>query len=78
MRKIEETGMRMLELKTKNLPLMDIWNNSQLFLGKEVAMTYGDIAMLTQMMQGIPQLKKPADRELFEIVTRLWLLRVYR
>ena len=34
MRKVEETGMKMMELKTKKLPLMDIWNNSQVFLGK--------------------------------------------
>ena len=34
MRKVEETGMKMMELKAQKLPLMDIWNNSQVFLGK--------------------------------------------
>jgi len=56
--------MRMLELKNKKLPIMDIWNNSQVFLGREVAMTYGDIAMLTLMREGIAIAKNPANREL--------------
>lgn len=78
MRKVEETGMRMLELKGKNLPIMDIWNNSQVFLGREVAMIYGDIAMLTVMQEGITLAKNPKNREVLETATRLWLLRIYR
>ena len=41
---------------------MDIWNNSQVFLGREVAMTYGDIALLTVMREGIALAKNPANR----------------
>jgi hypothetical protein len=32
---------------------MDIWNNSQVFLGREVALAYGDLAILTTMIQAI-------------------------
>ncbi len=64
MRKIEDTGMRMLELKGKKLHLMEIWNNSQVFLGREVANTYGDIALLTVMREGIALAKNPANRDL--------------
>lgn len=40
----------MVELKQKGLPVMDIWNNSQVFLGRDVALTYGDISILTTMI----------------------------
>lgn len=40
----------MLELKNQKLPLMEIWNNSQVFLGREVGMIYGDIALLAVMI----------------------------
>ena len=43
----------MLELKQKGLPIMDIWNNSQIFLGREVALTYGDLAILTTMIEAM-------------------------
>lgn len=70
--------MRMLELKNRKLPIMDIWNNAQVFLGREVAMAYGDIALLTVMREGIALAKNPANRELLETALRLWLLVVYR
>ena len=41
---------------------MDIWNNSQVFLGREVAMIYGDIAMLTVMIQGIEEAKNKMNK----------------
>ena len=34
MRKIESTGMRMLELKQKGLTTMEIWNSAQVYLGR--------------------------------------------
>jgi hypothetical protein len=78
MKKIEETGMCMLGLKNKKLPLMDIWNNTQVFLGREVAMIYGDVALLTVMREGISKAKNQANRSLLETATRLWLLSLYR
>ena len=57
---------------------MDIWNNAQVFLGRDIAMTYGDIALLTVMREGIALAKNPANRELLETSLRLWLLIVYR
>ena len=57
---------------------MEIWNNSQVFLGREVAMIYGDIAMLTVMIEGIAEAKNAQNKELLEIATRLWMLRIFR
>ena len=68
----------MLELKNKKLPIMDIWNNSQVFLGKEVAMIYGDIAMITAMKEGISKASNPGNREVLETSLKLWLLSGYR
>ena len=41
-------------------------------------MIYGDIAMLTVMMEGITEAKNSANKHLLEVATRLWLLRIYR
>jgi hypothetical protein len=68
----------MLELKQKGLPIMDIWNNSQVFLGREVALTYGDLSVLTTLIDAIGQLKNAANKHVFETATRLWLLTIYR
>jgi hypothetical protein len=68
----------MLELKQKGMPIMDIWNNSQVFLGRDVALTYGDIAILTTMIEAIKQIKNPTNKHVFETATRLWLLSIYR
>lgn len=68
----------MLELKQKGLALMDIWNNSQVYLGREVALTYGDLSILTVMLDAISQCKNPTNKHLMEVSTRLWLLTIYR
>lgn len=39
-------GLKMLALKQQKLPNMDIWNNSQVFLGKNVALILGDLFYL--------------------------------
>lgn len=43
---------------------MEIWNNSQVFLGREVAIIYGDIALLTVMKEGIAMAKNQANKSL--------------
>lgn len=60
------------------MPIMDIWNNSQVFLGRDVALTYGDIAILTTMIEAIKQVKNLTNKRVFETATRLWLLSIYR
>lgn len=57
---------------------MEIWNNSQVFLGKEVALTYGDLSILTTMITSIAKCKDAANKHVFETATRLWLLTLYR
>ena len=44
--KLQAMIMRMMELKEKNMGNMDIWNNSQVFLGKVIAMSLGDLYFL--------------------------------
>lgn len=77
MKKVEETGMRMLELKNKKLPLMEIWNNSQVFKGRDVAIIFGDIALLTNIKEAIAMAKNPGNRHLLETSAKLWLLSCY-
>ena len=76
--KIQETGLNMLSLKQQKLPTMDIWNNSQLYLGKEIALIYSDICNLSTMIKAIQISKNSNNKALITLCTRLWLLSVYR
>jgi len=38
---VQGTGMRLLELKMKNLPIFEIWNNAQVHYGTLLALRYG-------------------------------------
>lgn len=39
-------GMKMLGLKQQKWANMDIWNNSQVYLGKTIGLTLGDLYYL--------------------------------
>lgn len=43
--------MKMLGLKNQKMSNMDIWNNSQVFLGKSIAMILGDLFYLESAVQ---------------------------
>ena len=43
---------------------MEIWNNSQVFKGREVAIIFGDIALLTHMIEAVAQAKNKANKDL--------------
>ena len=45
-KKIESTGLRLLELKTKGYKLFDIWNGSQVFNGYNLALCYGILIVI--------------------------------
>lgn len=49
-----------------------------MFLGREVGIIYGDIALLAVMIDGIAQAKNPRNKDLLETAARLWLLSIYR
>lgn len=40
----------MMSLKQENTPLFDIWNKSQPFLGKTIALMLGDLYYLDTMI----------------------------
>lgn len=46
--KLQETGMRLFDLKTKKYELFDIWNHSQVNYGQTLAMYYGTSALTPQ------------------------------
>jgi len=52
-KKIEETGLKMFELQQQKLSLMEIWNGAQVFLGREVALAYGNLSILTTAIEAI-------------------------
>lgn len=52
----------MMALKQENTPLFDIWNKSQPFLGKSIALMLGDLYYLETMIQKINSTKNPANK----------------
>ena len=57
---------------------MEIWNNAQVYLGREVALIYGDISVLAVMIKAIKSCEKALTKHIIELVTKLWILKVYR
>jgi hypothetical protein len=49
--------MKMMDLKEKKTPLFDIWNSSQVFLGKAIAMATGDLYCLTKVLEKLKKAK---------------------
>lgn len=49
--------MKMLSLKNQKMSNMDIWNNSQVFLGKSIAMILGDIFYLDSAVHKLETFK---------------------
>ncbi len=57
---------------------MEIWNNSQAYLGREVAETFGDIALLTTMCSSIQKSSNENNKAVLLNATKLWMLSLYR
>lgn len=71
-------GMKMLGLKQQKLSNMEIWNNSQVFLGKSVAMILGDIFYLQSAMKKVETFSNPNNKETFKALIQLWVLKILR
>lgn len=46
----------MMDLKQENIPNFDIWNQSQVFLGKVIALTLGDLYYLQNAIKKISEM----------------------
>ena len=55
--KVQELGSKMLELKQKQLPSIDIWNNSQVYLGNTLSMVTGDLYILELCLKKMEEIK---------------------
>ncbi len=55
--KAQELGSKILELKQKKLPSIDIWNNSQVYLGNTLAMVTGDLFILDLCIKKMEEIK---------------------
>ena len=51
--KMQAMGAKMMELKQDKMANFDIWNQSQVFLGKVIALTLGDLYYLQNAMKKI-------------------------
>jgi hypothetical protein len=68
----------MLGLKQQEMANMDIWNNSQVFLGKTIALILGDLFYLQNAMAKLDTFSSVSTRNTFATLTRLWFLKVLR
>ena len=55
--KMQAMGAKMMELKQENIPNFDIWNQSQVFLGKVIALTLGDLYYLQNAIKKMAEMK---------------------
>jgi hypothetical protein len=51
--KMQAMGAKMMELKQDKMANFDIWNQSQVFLGKVIALTVGDLYYLQNALKKI-------------------------
>jgi len=56
--KLQAMVMKMMELKQKDMGNFDIWNNSQVFLGKVIGLAFGDLFYLDNAIKKINEFKK--------------------
>lgn len=70
--------MKMLGLKQQKMHNMDIWNNSQVFLGKTIALTLGDLFYLQSAVAKIEVIRHKETKATFKVLTQLWFLKVLR
>jgi len=68
----------MLLLKGQQANLFDIWNKSQPYLGKTIALMLGDLYYLETMMAKIDEAKDGNNKRVLEMCTVLWTLVLYR
>lgn len=59
------------------MPLFDIWNNSQVFLGKSIALTFGDLYYLDTALNKMKEFS-PHNQTILKKMITLWMLKVYR
>jgi len=56
------------------MPPVDIWNNSQVYLGHTLAMMTGDLYILDLCLNKINQIKDSNTRTIFKDIVHLWAL----
>lgn len=71
-------GMKMLGMKQNKMSNMDIWNNSQVYLGKTLALIMGDIFYLQTAMKKLESFQHEPTKNTFRVIIQLWMLRVLR
>lgn len=76
--KIQDMGLKMLGLKQQKLTNMEIWNSSQVFLGKTIALLLRDLFYLQSAITKLETFKNPHNKETFKILIQLWFLKVLR
>lgn len=69
-------GLKMLGLKQQKLTNMEIWNNSQVFLGKSIALILGDLFYLQSAVTKLETFKNVNNKETFKSLIQLWFLKV--
>ena len=58
-RKTQELGMKMMAMKDKNMGFMEIWNDSQVYIGQTIAIYAGDLYALELCMDKLKEIKHP-------------------
>ena len=72
--KTQELGMRMMEMKERKLPFLDIWNQVQVYTGQKVAHYTVDLYILDLCLKKLPTIQHERTRQVFEDCLHVWSL----
>lgn len=76
--KASELGMKMMSLKEQKMSFLDIWNNSQVYLGQTLAMLTADLYILDLCVAKLNQIKHEGTKKVFKALIQIWALTVLR
>ena len=56
----------------------EAWNNSQVFLGKNLSLTIGDLFFLQAAMRALKKFENENNKKVVKDLITLWLLKMFR
>jgi hypothetical protein len=71
-------GMKLMELKEKKMSNFEAWNSAQVFLGKNLALTIGDLFFLQAGQRALKKFNSEGNKRVVTDLLILWQLKMFR
>jgi hypothetical protein len=70
--------MKMMQSKQDGMSNFDAWNSSQVFLGKNLALSIGDLFFLQASMRALKKFENENNKKVVRDLVVLWQLKMFR